>query len=46
MKWLKQVNHIGESYVNHLKLIAVESPDEFSDNELDYIVAKCVEWKT
>ena len=42
-KWLKEgkvANHIGESNLNHLMLIAMESAavDELDDNELDYIV--------
>ena len=31
-------NRIGESSLNHLMLIAIESPNEFNDNELDCIV--------
>ena len=31
-------NRIGENSLNHLMLIAIESPDELSENELDCIV--------
>ena len=31
-------NRIGESSLNHLMLIAIESPNELNDNELDCIV--------
>ena len=36
------MNHIGESNLNHLMLIAIESPDELVDNKLDCIVANYI----
>ena len=41
MKLIKQADYgivLGENSLNHLMLIAIESPDELNDNELDCIL--------